>query len=301
MAKSFELGREVDEEGRFVRQESKFRNSVSGEAGRYHLYVALACPWSHRAVITRKLKGLEDAIGISLLDPYRDKRGWAFSGGRFTDDVNGFRFLKEAYERTDPEFDGRVTVPVLWDKEAGEIANNESGDVMRILAREFDEHAQRDIELYPDELSGEIEDLENWIYDAINNGVYTTGFAESQEAYEEAFWKLFGAFDLLEDRLGRQRYLAGDQITGVDWRLFVTLVRFDSVYNLHFRCNWRRIVDYPHLWAYTRELYQQPGIADTVAMNEIKRHYYTTHDMLNPKRIIPAGPELDFWEPHGRG
>lgn len=300
---SFQLGREVGQRGRFVRQESRFRDRVTAdgssgfpaEHGRYHLYVALACPWSHRTVITRKLKGLEDAIGISYLDPYRDERGWAFSGDRFTDGVNDFRFLCEAYERTEPGFDGRVSVPVLWDRETGQIVSNESGDLMVMLDQEFDELAESDVELHPDDLRAEIDDLGEWIYGSVNNAVYEAGFAGSQEAYEDAFNKLFGALDLLEQRLSDQRYLTGDRITAVDWRLWVTLVRFDSVYNLHFRCNWRRIVDYPSLWGFTRDLYQQPGIAETVAMDEIKRHYYTTHDTLNPKRIIPAGPELDFW------
>jgi putative glutathione S-transferase len=296
--------------GDFVRQESRFRDWVTAdgssgyraEPGRYHLYVALACPWSHRAVIVRMLKRLEDAVGISYIHPYRDERGWAFPGGRYSDDVNGFEFLREAYERNVPGYDGRVSVPVLWDRETGGVVSNESADIIRMLNSEFDEWGDSSLDLYPEHLRAEIDELDDFIYENVNNAVYRAGFAGSQDAYERAYRAVFDALPRLEARLAERRYLTGDRITEADWRLFVTLVRFDSVYHTHFRCNGARIVDYPNLWAYTRDLYQQPGIAETVLMDEIKRHYYTTHDTLNPMRIIPAGPEhLDFTEPHGRG
>ena len=295
--------------GEFVRQGARFRRWVTADGssgfpaapGRYHLYVALACPWSHRTVIVRALKGLENAVSISYLHPYRDERGWAFPGGDFTDPVNGFRYLGEAYESTEPGYDGRVSVPVLWDRETGTIVNNESADIIRILNSAFDEWGDATVDLYPEDLRAEIDALEAWIYDSVNNGVYRAGFARSQAAYDDAYRALFDALPALDERLATRRYLCGARITEADWRLFVTLVRFDSVYHTHFRCNGARIVDFPNLWAYTRDLYQQPRVAETVAMDQIKRHYYTTHDELNPKRIIPAGPEhLDFTAPHGR-
>lgn len=290
--------------GAFVRQSSAFRDRVGdarhpAQPGRYHLYVSLACPWSHRAVIVRHLKGLEDIVGISHLDPYRDERGWAFTGDGYSDPINGFRFLSEAYERTRPDYDGRVTVPVLWDRERGEVVSNESADIIRMFNSAFEDASGPD--LYPPALRAEIDAINERVYETVNNGVYRAGFARSQAAYEQAFDALFATLDALEERLGRQRYLVGDALTEADWRLFPTLVRFDTIYYVHFRCNGRRIVDYPNLWGYTRELYQRPGIADTVAMDEIKRHYYTTHDELNPKRIIPSGPlNADFFAPHGR-
>jgi glutathionyl-hydroquinone reductase len=309
MAKSFELGREVAEDGRFERQESAFRRWVTSdggsefpaESGRYHLYVCLACPWSHRAVIGRRLKGLEEAISISYADPYRDERGWAFSGGGFEDQINGFSFLKEAYTATDPGFDGRVTVPVLWDNRTGQIVSNESGDILRMLNGAFQAWAKEGVDLYPQALRAEIDALNQHIYDDVNNGVYKAGFARSQTAYEAAYERLFATLDELEQRLATSRFLVGDTPTEADWRLFPTLVRFDAVYYGHFKCNQRRLVDYPNLWAYTRDLYQQPGIAETVAMGQIKRHYYTTHEFLNPGRIIPVGPQIDFLAPHERG
>jgi putative glutathione S-transferase len=296
---TFGIDREVERSGRFQRQESTFRGWVDDlEPGRYHLYVALACPWSHRAVIVRRLKGLEDAVGISYLDPYRDDQGWAFTGEQFTDDLHGWSFLKQGYEQTDPRFDGRVTVPVLWDKQENVVVSNESQDIVRM----FDAAGREGPDLYPEELRDEIDALNERIYDEVNNGVYRAGFATSQEAYEEAFTALFERLQALESLLGERRYLAGDRITEADWRLFVTLVRFDAVYHVHFRCNGRRLVDHPNLWAYARELYQWPGVAETVAWDEIKRHYYTTHDMLNPKRIIPAGPlGMDWTAPPQRG
>ena len=308
MQSAFGLGREV-ERGEFVRQQSRFRDRVTAdgssgfraEPGRYHLYVALACPWSHRTVIVRALKGLEEAVGVSYLHPYRDERGWAFSGDGFVDDLHGWEFLSEAYTASSPDFEGRVSVPVLWDRETERIVSNESADIVRMLGREWDEWGDPSLDLYPEALRAEVDSWNDWVYANVNNAVYQAGFSESQEAYERAYRRVFDALPVLDERLSASRYLAGDALTEADWRLWVTLVRFDSVYHTHFRCNGARIVDFPALWGYTRELYQWPGVASTVAMDEIKRHYYTTHDMLNPKRIIPAGPErLDWLEPHGR-
>jgi len=315
-AGSFALGREVADDGRFVRQESVFRRWVTAdgssgfpaEAGRYHLYVCLACPWSHRAVIARVVKGLEQVVSISYADPFRDERGWAFSGAefidpatgetqRYVDDLGRFSFLSEAYTATDPSFAGRVTVPVLWDKQSGQIVNNESSDIVRMFNDAFDGLATDHADLYPATLRDEIDAVDAMVYDKVNNGVYKAGFARSQAAYDHAFGELFGALGELEDKLAQRRFLCGDAITEADWRLFPTLVRFDAVYYSHFKCNERRLIDYPNLWAYTRDLYRQPGIAGTVAMDQIKRHYYTTHDFLNPSRIIPDGPAIDFTKP----
>jgi glutathionyl-hydroquinone reductase len=296
--------------GEWVRQSSRFRDAVSADGstpfpaapGRYHLYVALACPWSHRAVIVRRIKGLEDVVGVSYLHPYRDARGWAFAGGDFVDDVNGFAYLAEAYAATAPGYEGRVSVPVLWDRAEGRIVSNESADIVRMLNRAFDAWGDRTVDLYPQPLRAEIDDLDERIYSDLNNAVYRAGFARSQGAYDRAYRAIFDLLPELDARLADRRYLTGDEITEADWRLFVTLVRFDAVYHTHFRCNGARIVDFEQLWGYTRDRFQQPGIADTVAMDQIKRHYYTTHDELNPKRIIPGGPEhLDFLAPHGRG
>ena len=283
-----------------MRQDAAFRGWVpEGEpASRYHLYVALACGWSHRTIIVRRLQGLEDELGISYLHPYRDERGWRFTGGPFTDDVNAFEFLAEAYRATEPGYDARISVPVLWDKRAGTIVSNESADIVRML----NDWGEKAVDLYPEPLRAEIEALDEWIYADFQNGVYRAGFASSQEAYDRAFTGVFEAMHRLEALLGERRYLTGDRITLADWRLFPTLVRFDPVYHTHFRCNGRRLVDHPNLWGYTRELYQVPGVAETVAMDQILQHYYTTHDQLNPKRIIPRGPlDLDFRAPHGRG
>ena len=310
MQRSFGLGAEVSR-GEFVRQQSRFRDWVTAdgssgfraEPGRYHLYVALACPWSHRTVIVRQLKGLADVVGVSYLDPYRDERGWAFSGGDYVDALHGWDLLSEAYAASAPDFSGRVSVPVLWDRETGRIVSNESADIVRMLGSAWDEWADSSVDLYPSSLRPQIDSWNDWVYENVNNAVYQAGFAESQEAYERAYRRLFDALPLLESRLSVARYLAGDVLTEADWRLWVTLVRFDSVYHTHFRCNGARVVDFNALWAYTRELYGWPGVADTVAMDQIKRHYYTTHDMLNPKKIIPAGPEperLDFGASHGR-
>jgi putative glutathione S-transferase len=308
-AQTFELDGELSADGCFVRQESRFRRWVTADgssgfpasAGRYHLYACLCCPWSQRAVIGRVLKGLDQAISLAYVDPYRDARGWAFTGGDFVDHVNGFTFMSEAYAATDPGFDGRLTLPVLWDTETHTIVSNESGDILRMLNGAFDAFAERRVDLYPIDHRSEIDALNALIYDNVNNGVYKAGFSRNQAVYEEACANAFIVLDQLEERLGRTRYLVGGTPTEADWRLFPTFVRFDSVYYQHFKCNIRRLVDYPNLWAYTRDLYQLPQIAETVDMTQIKRHYFTTHDMINPSRIIPSGPELDFLAPHGRG
>src|SRR3954454_9546602 len=273
--------------GAFVRQDSRFRGHPHGGPERHHLYVALACPWSQRAVIVRAVLGLE--IGISYAHPYRDERGWAFTGERFTDEINGWDFLEQGYRATDPDYDGRVSVPVLWDKQDELIVSNESADIVRIL----NEWAGGD--LYPEELRDDIDELNEWIYSELQNGVYRAGFARSQEAYEGAYRGAVAALPRLEERLSSRRYLTGEAITEADWRVLPTLLRFDAVYHTHFRCNGARLIDFPQLIRYTKDLYEQPGVAETFALAEIKRHYYTTHDELNPKRIIPAGPaDLGF-------
>jgi putative glutathione S-transferase len=309
--------------GSFERQESRFRDWVgtdplSGresrlavEPGRYHLYVSLACPWCHRTAILRELAGLQEAVPISYLAPFRDERGWAFTGERFEDGpggeyvdrLHGWRFMSEAYDISDPSFEGRITVPVLWDTVGGRIVNNESSDIVRMMS--FADSLGglghgAELDLYPQARRVEIAAVNERVYDTVNNGVYRAGFARSQRAYERAFAELFDSFDWLEGLLSERRYLLGEQLTEADWRLFPTLARFDEVYNLHFRCNRRRLVDYPEMWGYARELYQTPGVARTVAMDQIKRHYYTTHDELNPKRIIPVGPGYDWSQPHAR-
>jgi glutathionyl-hydroquinone reductase len=296
------ISREQHGDGAFVRQQSTFREWVRAdgrgdlpaEHGRYHLYVAKACPWASRVLIVRRLKRLESTISVSFAHPLRDHRGWAFPGQPFSDEVNGFAFLAEAYERSAPGYDARHSVPVLWDKREGRIVNNESADIIRMLNSEFDEWGDDRVDLYPADLRAEIDEVNERIYETVNNGVYAAGFATRQEAYHRAFVELFVTLDALDVRLGERRYLTGDRVTEADWRLFVTLVRFDAVYYSHFKCNLRRIVDYPNLWGYTRELYQWPGIAETVDLDEIKSHYYGTHPSLNPTRIIPDGPALDF-------
>ena len=295
--------------GRFVRQDSRFRDRVTvdgssglpAEPGRYHLYVSLACPWAHRAIILRHLKGLEHVIGMTVVDPIRDERGWRFND-EFPDALNGWDFLSEGYLATEPGFEGRVSVPVLWDTETGRIVNNESADVIEMLDESFQAFARHPERVYaPLELRDEMAELNDRVYETLNNGVYRAGFATSQEAYEEAVFPLFDTLDMLDERLTDQRYLMGEEQTLADWRLFTTLVRFDTVYYGHFKCNLRRIADYPALSAYLRDLYQHPGIAGTVDFDHIKRHYYGTHKSLNPTGIIPAGPLLDLAAPHGRG
>lgn len=305
---------ETDDGGRFVRQTSAFRRSVSAdpasefpaEAGRYHLYVSYACPWASRTILYRKLKGLERVIGMTVVDPERDERGWRFGDGSpergEADPLHGWEYLSEGYRQTDPSFDGRVTVPVLWDTKTGVAVNNESSEIIRMLNSEFNAFAEHpELDLYPEPLRAEIDALNERIYETVNNGVYRAGFATTQAAYEDAVTTLFASLDWLEDILGTRRYLTGDAITEADWRLAMTLFRFDPVYVGHFKCNIRRIEDYPNLWGYTRDLYQQPGVADTVNFDHIKRHYYATHPQINPTRIVPVGPEIDWLAPHGRG
>ena len=297
-------------DGEFERQEDQFRDWVTRDGssaypaapGRYHLYVSLACPWAHRTLIVRQLKNLEDIVGMTVVDPLRDERGWAFreGPGHSQDPINGFGFLSQAYTTTDPAYDARVTVPVLWDKEEGRIVSNSDDDIMRMLNVAFDDFTDSDLDLYPEALRPEIDALNHQVYTHVNNGVYQAGFATTQAAYDRAVRDLFATLDQLEERLAQSRYLAGDRLTETDWRLFPTLIRFDAVYHGHFKCNIRRIVDYPNLWGYLRELYQCEGIAGTVNFDHIKRHYYMTHEDINPTRIVPAGPELDLQAPHGR-
>ena len=298
-------------DGRFVRSTTTFRSAVTAdgssgfkaEPGRYHLYVSHACPWAHRTVILRALRKLESAISVSVVDPYMGEGGWHFSDGPgcIPDTVNGTRFLREVYKLAQDDYTGRVSVPVLWDKREKTIVNNESAEIIRMLNTEFDEWADGAPDFYPAPLRGGIDAINEPIYEHVNNGVYKTGFAQSQAAYEDAFDALFATLDELEARLSAQRYLAGGRITEADWRLFPTLVRFDAVYVGHFKCNLRRIEDYPNLGNYLRDLYQQPGIADTVNMAHIKAHYYASHVGVNPTRIVPKGPALDFTRPHDRG
>jgi putative glutathione S-transferase len=304
---------ESNERGEFVRQSSAFRDQVRRDgstpfpavAGRYHLYVSYACPWAHRTILYRKLLGLEDAISMSAVDPIRDERGWAFREGRGhgPDPINGFSFLKEAYLATDPSFDARVTVPVLWDKQSGKVVNNESSEIIRMLDHEFREFATaRDLVMCPDDLRSAIDEVNAFVYDNINNGVYRAGFATTQSAYEDAVGKLFEALEEIDRRLASSRYLVSDdRPTEADWRLFTTLIRFDAVYVGHFKCNVRRIADHAQLSGYLRDLYQIPGVAETVDFDHIKRHYYVTHQTINPTGIVPVGPELGLDAPHGRG
>ncbi len=301
--------RETSSSGAWVRQKSAFREFVTAdgssglpaEAGRYHLYVSYACPWASRSVIVRQLKGLEDAIPMTVVDPERDETGWRFTSEE-PDPVNGFELLSEAYRSTDPDFEARVTVPLLWDTVTDRAVNNESSEVMRMLISEFNRFAANPgLDLYPEPLRDQIDTLNERIYRTVNDGVYRCGFAATQEAYAEAFIELFESLDWLDGLLAGRRYLTGAQITEADWRLFVTLVRFDPVYFGHFKCNLRRIADYENLSGYLRELYQQPGIRETVNFDHIKRHYYRTHPQINPTRIVPLGPEIDLESPHGRG
>lgn len=296
--------------GDFTRQADLFRNQVTADgssgypsaAGRYHLYVSWACPWAHRTIIVRKLKKLEDVIGMTAVDPLRDEQGWAFreGPGHSVDAINGFHFLSEAYRATDPRFRGRVTVPVLWDTVTKRIVSNSDDDLMRIFNSEFNRFTESQIDLYPERLRPEIDELNRFIYENVNDGVYRAGFATSQSAYERAARGLFAALDQLDARLATRRYLFGSEGVETDWRLFVTLVRFDAVYHGHFKCNVRRIIDYPNLFGYLKDLYQTDGIAETVNFSHIKRHYHVTHDHINPTRLVPIGPEQDLSTPHGR-
>lgn len=296
--------------GEYVRIDSVFRDWVSASPGaefpaapgRYHLYISHACPWAHRTAIVRMLKRLEDVISLSVVEPVRDERGWAFgaAGSDRIDPVNDYAFLSEAYLATDPAYAGRVSVPVLWDREAERIVNNESSEIIQMFNSEFDEWGDASLDLYPAELRGEIDDVNEVVYANVNNAVYRCGFARTQEAYDRAFDDLFGTLDWLDARLGESRYLVGNEPTLADWRLFTTLLRFDLVYVGHFKCNKRRIADYSNLSGYLRDLYATPGVDGTVHPDEIKEHYYASHDSINPFGIVPGGPELDLEAPHDR-
>ena len=295
-------------DGRFVRPATIFRNRIepggrfAPEVERYHLYVSLACPWAHRALIFRMLKGLEAMIGLSVVNWFMGENGWSFEAapGVIPDPIMNARFLHELYARADPAFTGRVTVPVLWDIQTGTIVNNESAEIIRIFNSAFDELGAKPGDYYPAALHAEIDSLNARIYDTLNNGVYKAGFARSQAAYEAAVMPLFDTLDWLEYRLSHSRFLCGDTITEADWRLFTTLVRFDSVYFGHFKCNLRALTAYSALWDYTRSLYQTPGVAETVDLFHIKHHYYMSHPSVNPSRVVPIGPKLDFSQPGAR-
>lgn len=300
----------TNSKGAFVRDESKFRDWVTADAagkfkaepGRYHLYVSLACPWAHRTLLCRALKGLQDVIGVSVVDPVSGDQGWVFSDypGATADYPNGLTALHQLYTLAQPDYSGRVTVPVLWDTASRRIVNNESADIIRILNDAFDAYARTDADFYPPHLRAEIDAINRFVYENVNNGVYRCGFATSQQAYEQAVRQLFEALDALEERLSRWRYLVGNGVTEADLRLFPTLMRFDAVYCIHFKCSVRRIADYPNLSGYLRDVYQLPGVAATVNMDHIKRHYYLSHRQINPTGIIPAGPDFDFTAPHDR-
>ena len=310
------LKAEIDD-GEFIRQDSQFRNwvTIEGEAGpsgedgfkaepdRYHLYISYACPWAHRTLIFRKLKQLENIISVSVVHPNMGAQGWSFdlypeANG---DSLYGYTHMHKLYTHTDPAYTGIVTVPVLWDKQRETIVNNESSEIIRMLNSSFDQWANNSIDYYPDLLRPEIDTINKRIYDNVNNGVYRTGFAHSQKAYEKNFDRLFDTLDFLENLLSNQRYLAGMQITEADWRLFTTLIRFDAVYVGHFKCNKCRIIDYPNLYNFMLELYQWPGIAETVNFTHIKQHYYYSHTEINPTQIIPKGPSQNLAQPHNRG
>ncbi|MDX1562157.1 MAG: glutathione S-transferase family protein [Gammaproteobacteria bacterium] len=302
--------------GRFVRSESQFRNWItpdgsagpSGKAGfkaepdRYHLYVSLACPWAHRTLIYRKIKGLEEFLPLSAVNSYMGAEGWTFDPGPgvIPDSINGAKRMYEVYLAADPKYSGRATVPVLWDKKQNTIVSNESAEIIRMFNSAFNELGAKGPDYYPEHLREEIDALNDRIYNTVNNGVYKSGFATTQEAYEEAVTELFATLDMLDERLAKQRYLTGSSITEADWRLFPTLARFDPVYYVHFKCNVRRIIDYPNLSGYLRDLYQQPGVAETLDVPYCKQHYYGSHESINPHRIVPVGPDIDYSAPHDR-
>ncbi|WP_405232586.1 glutathione S-transferase family protein [Lentisalinibacter salinarum] len=302
--------------GKFKRQEQAYRNWItadgepgpSGEGGyaaepdRYHLYVSLACPWAHRALIVRSLKGLEEMLPISVVHWYMAEHGWTFEPGPgvIPDPIHDVERLYQLYQKADPDFTGRVTVPVLWDKQRETIVNNESSEIIRMLNSAFDHLGAEPGDYYPEPLRAEIDAVNERVYHTLNNGVYKSGFATTQEAYEEAVYPLFETMDWLEERLAGSRWLVGDTLTEADIRLFTTLVRFDPVYHGHFKCNVRRLSEYPNLWGFTRDLYQHPKVRETVNFEHIKKHYYASHATINPTRIVPVGPELDFEAPHGR-
>jgi putative glutathione S-transferase len=304
---------QIAADGEFVRKSTSFHGQIKQdgttsflpEPGRYHLYVSLACPWAHRTLMLLKLKGLEDAISVDVVDPLLDSRGWSFEQnvpGATGDRIGGRSLLREIYLASAPDYEGAITVPVLWDRKSEIVVNNESSEIIRMQNGEFDDIAgYPDVDLYPEPLRAEIDALNEWIYPEINNGVYRCGFARKQEAYSQAVQILFAALDRVEAILERRRYLCGDQLTEADVRLFTTLVRFDCVYVSHFKCNIRRLVDYPNLWGYTRDIFQLRGVADTVNLEHIKRHYFESHRQINPFGIVPDGPNVDFTIPHGRG
>ena len=297
-------------DGRFVRQDPQFRNWITSdgkegfkaEKGRYHLYISLACPWAHRTSIFRKIKGLDEMISVSIVHWLMGEKGWTFESDEYTtpDLVNGSNFLYQVYIKAKPDYSGRVTVPVLWDKKNNTIVSNESSEIIRMFNSEFDKIGAIPGNYYPKELRSEIDTINLRIYNTVNNGVYKTGFATSQEAYEEAIIPLFDTLNWIENKLSKKRYLLGDRITEADWRLFTTLVRFDSVYVGHFKCNISRIVDYPNLSAYLRDLYQYPGVSETVNMKHIKKHYYGSHEKINPSKVVPIGPNIELSLPHRR-
>jgi putative glutathione S-transferase len=316
-----------DDSGEFQREETTFREWVSeprsgsdsraaqprdeadpdaefpAEPGRYHLYVSYACPWAHRTLLTRALKGLEEVISVDVVDPVRVDQGWEFAPekpGCTPDTVHGSDYLREVYRAADPEYTGRVSVPVLWDREQGTIVNNESEEIAKMLDAAFDEYAERDVTLYPGDLRDDIDEVVADVYETINNGVYKAGFARTQAAYDDAVSTLFDALDRYDDRLADRRFLVGDRLTLADVFLFPTLYRFDEIYHTHFRCNRRRVADYDSLWPYLRDLYRLPGVAGTCNMDHAKTHYYVSHTSLNPKQIIPTGPDPDFDAPHDR-
>jgi putative glutathione S-transferase len=303
---------ETRTDGAFVRQAYAIRDRITAdgssgfraEPGRYHLYVSLACPWAHRAIIVRRLLGLEDVVSMSVVDPIRDERGWAFREGRGhgPDPVCGFQFLSEAYKRTDPSFSGRFTVPCIWDRVTGRLVTNNYPDITIDFETAFTAYHQPGApDLYPTSLRADIDAVNAVVYEDVNNGVYKAGFATAQQPYESAIDALFARLDWLDARLAGRRHLVGEQLTEADIRLFTTLVRFDAVYNGHFKCNLRRLVDYQNLWGYARDLYQRPGFGETVDFDHIKRHYYMTHDHINLSRIVPKGPMVDWSASHGRG
>jgi putative glutathione S-transferase len=305
---AFSLDSEHGDDGSFKRQVSTFRAFVADEgsdfpvqSGRYHLYVARACPWAHRTLIGRSLMGLENVISVSFVDPLRDERGWRFSGDRYVDPVNAFSYLSEAYLKSEPDYAARVTVPVLWDKRRATIVNNESADILRMLSTAFAPLADHPVELVPERLRGEIEALNQLIYENVNNAVYKAGFATTQRVYEREVLGLFQTLDELDLRLADDRFLFGPEPLETDWRLFTTLVRFDAVYQIHFKCSIRKLDEYEYLWPYARDLYQWPGVAETVDFDEIRAHYYRTHPMINPSGLVAMAPAASFDEPAGRG
>lgn len=300
--------------GAFIREDSQFRNWVTAdgsagpsgragfraEPGRYHLFVSLACPWAHRTIIFRRLKGLEDVIGLTVVDPQMLEQGWEFSGVSEDNPLPELEYLHQLYTRVDSDYSGRVTVPVLWDKQQQTIVNNESAEIIRMLNSAFNAFTDNPFDYSPQQLRDEIDQINDWVYHSINNGVYRAGFATTQAVYEHAFNELFNALDELEERLSSQRYLLGDELTEADWRLFPTLIRFDAVYHGHFKTNRNRLEDYPVLSSYVRDLYQQPGVAETVDFDHIKVHYYVSQRSINPSQVVPLGPELDYSRPHDR-